>query len=827
VQLLDAEPKKTTPASAFRWFSATEQPADAGEIDSHHSLLALIHRTYSRRLTGKLQLVFGRVEKALFFDGGQVVFATSSDRQDGLGEVMLRAGALTQSQFEEASTLVETGQRFGSAIAEMGVYGVEEIISWVRRQVIQVAASVLDYPAGRYVFFSSLEKNVVPESGSPVPLGELLLEAVRKAKDLPLDRLAEDGELRVEPATEPLHFFKAADLEDGERQLLGQISQRISAKDIVSQSGLPKPQAARALYSLLLLGFVVGVTDTEKLETVETEGEPLVPVPAAAAEGSKVVEAPRAANIPEERAEDFSVHPQEAKENKRPSAENVTQAQPQLEEIPNDMEEPTETEAPPVTPVPLLKANMSAREVLLRATGIAPEKGVLGRELFDEETTSVLVAETGGVIRLSAAVSPGQLLVLANLDTKAEVIVQVVRKRAYKPTNCYLEVEFAEAAPRFWGTEFSAATALLPKKVQDVEAAAMVITAEATTDQPWVLPTAPDADEVQRFKQEVEELRRKPSLPETTAENAQAMALAQLSAEVSQAAPVHGPGDSLSTEEILNSGLDAAGAAPPPVELDQVLARWKSSAQAETPQPVDEFIKTLPKWKRSRSMRGSFTPEFRRGVLRLAILVGALLVAMAGAAWFKHWLPWKALDAKSKKVAEGYNTRVASDAPVTSVRMAEESAPVTNAVAPAKADRIEAPQKAAAPSGPVAQPAVKKITAGATVAAKAAIRPAVKPAAIPVAPGKEIVDVPPKLIHAGQAVASLEALRDFERGNVVIEAVVGTSGEVNFIRVISGPPSLRDVAVESLKQYKYEPATRNGQPVPAHVSITIHFRFEP
>jgi protein TonB len=83
------------------------------------------------------------------------------------------------------------------------------------------------------------------------------------------------------------------------------------------------------------------------------------------------------------------------------------------------------------------------------------------------------------------------------------------------------------------------------------------------------------------------------------------------------------------------------------------------------------------------------------------------------------------------------------------------------------------------------------------------------------------------LIHSVQAVASLEALRDFERGNVVIDAVVGTSGEVHFISVISGPPSLRGPAVESLKQYKYEPAVRNGQPIPAHVTITIHFRFEP
>ena len=86
--------------------------------------------------------------------------------------------------------------------------------------------------------------------------------------------------------------------------------------------------------------------------------------------------------------------------------------------------------------------------------------------------------------------------------------------------------------------------------------------------------------------------------------------------------------------------------------------------------------------------------------------------------------------------------------------------------------------------------------------------------------------VPPKLIKSVRALASLDDLRDFETGNVVIDAVVGTEGEVHFISVISGPPSLRAPAVRAVKQYLYEPARRDGQPVPEHVTITIRFRFE-
>jgi len=435
------------------------------------------------------------------------------------------------------------------------------------------------------------------------------------------------------------------------------------------------------------------------------------------------------------------------------------------------------------------------------------------------------VVETGGVIRLSAAVAAGQLLVLANLETKREVIVQILRKRSYKPTMCYLEVEFVEAAPRFWGTEFSAATALLPKNTQDVETAALVITAEATADQPGILPTAPDASELQRFKREVEELRGKPILTETPPTNAEASALAQLRGEVYPASAVQEPGDPLSTEAILESGLHAAGADAPTKRAADP-ARWEAAEQAETPQTVTDFINSLPKSKKWRLPRGGFTPEFNRVLLMLAIL---LVVLGVGTAWYKNWLPWKSAGAKLKKSAAYDNIRVASDAPVTSAGIAAKSAPVSDANATTPANGSAAPLQAASSGVPVEPLESRKKPPRAMTAAKASsARPAAKPAANPEAnSGKDSAVVPPKLIHSVQAVASLEAMRDFERGNVVIDAVVGTSGEVHFISVISGPPSLRQPAVESLKEYRYEPATRSGQPVPAHVTITIHFRFEP
>jgi tetratricopeptide (TPR) repeat protein len=259
VQQLEKDQRKEVPAAPSAWFTRDGQPLDSGEVKTHHELFALLHRIYSARLTGHLQLVFGRVERQLFFDAGQLVFATSSDRQDSLGEMMLRAGALTQSQFEEAGDLVKTGQRFGSAIAEMGVCTVDEMIAWVQRQLTQITSSVLDYPSCRYYFFGSLEKNVVPEIAIPVPLGRLLLEAVRRANDLPLDHLATAADLWIDLSPDPLQRFQAVELNEPERSLLAAISQPSAAKDLLSKTGQPNGAAARALYALLVLGTVLSV----------------------------------------------------------------------------------------------------------------------------------------------------------------------------------------------------------------------------------------------------------------------------------------------------------------------------------------------------------------------------------------------------------------------------------------------------------------------------------------------------------------------------------------------------------------------------------------
>jgi len=95
-----------------------------------------------------------------------------------------------------------------------------------------------------------------------------------------------------------------------------------------------------------------------------------------------------------------------------------------------------------------------ALEVPVTVNGARPVEGSDKREPFAEATKTVLVHSTGAVIRLSSAVTPGQLLFLTNDKTKKEVVCQVVKSKNDGSVSCYVELEFTEPLQGFWGLGF-------------------------------------------------------------------------------------------------------------------------------------------------------------------------------------------------------------------------------------------------------------------------------------------------------------------------------------------------------------------------------------
>jgi len=73
------------------------------------------------------------------------------------------------------------------------------------------------------------------------------------------------------------------------------------------------------------------------------------------------------------------------------------------------------------------------------------------------------------------------------------------------------------------------------------------------------------------------------------------------------------------------------------------------------------------------------------------------------------------------------------------------------------------------------------------------------------------------------------ALEEGRQGNVVLDAVIDIEGRVRAPMVVNVDPGLEELtasAVETVGQWRYRPAMRDGRPVAVHATILVEFRLK-
>jgi TonB family protein len=94
----------------------------------------------------------------------------------------------------------------------------------------------------------------------------------------------------------------------------------------------------------------------------------------------------------------------------------------------------------------------------------------------------------------------------------------------------------------------------------------------------------------------------------------------------------------------------------------------------------------------------------------------------------------------------------------------------------------------------------------------------------PYRPGSGVL--PPKLLREVKAGYTEEARQRNLEGEVLLEIVVRRDGSVSDVKLISGLPSgLNDRAIAAVRQWRFSPATRLGQPVDVIVEVAVEFKL--
>jgi TonB family protein len=94
--------------------------------------------------------------------------------------------------------------------------------------------------------------------------------------------------------------------------------------------------------------------------------------------------------------------------------------------------------------------------------------------------------------------------------------------------------------------------------------------------------------------------------------------------------------------------------------------------------------------------------------------------------------------------------------------------------------------------------------------------------AVPVPVGGDVKAA--QLIQSVPPIYRPIAGRQFISGEVQIEALIDSSGNVAMVKALSGPAILRAAALVAVKQWKFSPALLDGQPAATHLTVTLRFR---
>ena len=218
---------------------------------------ALLYSIFGRRDTGVLTLSGESSEKTVYIQDGRPIFATSSDRDDRLGQILFRNGTVSlEALMKAVEASVGHGKRLGTVLVEDGVIQPHDLVEGVRSQVLHIINSLFVWTRGRYRYSTgSLPTDeVITLKLSP---GEIILAGIRTIESW--GRIWEavgplNATYRTTDRLEALTPELSLSLE--EWSLLSHCERPTPLKDLCRLSPMADFEKCRFLWAALTLGIV-------------------------------------------------------------------------------------------------------------------------------------------------------------------------------------------------------------------------------------------------------------------------------------------------------------------------------------------------------------------------------------------------------------------------------------------------------------------------------------------------------------------------------------------------------------------------------------------
>ena len=243
------------------------EPFPHGRLEEA-GLPEVLRRLVQHKKTGVLRLSRNRTNKTLYLSEGRIIFATSNDPDERLGEMLLRKGLITYRTLEETVRAIQAGKRQGTILVESGEIRSRDLVEGVIEQVQEIIYRLFAWEEGEWRF----EEGELPSREVIVlrmSTGDLLREGLRRVERWTRIRAGVGGLAQcyaLSPAAAGL--LASLTLRHEEMTLVASLDGPTPLEEILSAARATDFEVCRAVWGL----WAAGVLDRVPQDTAAEVG---------------------------------------------------------------------------------------------------------------------------------------------------------------------------------------------------------------------------------------------------------------------------------------------------------------------------------------------------------------------------------------------------------------------------------------------------------------------------------------------------------------------------------------------------------------------------
>lgn len=235
--------------------SSSEPEAPLYQTDLAQTPLPdILVKIYRYKAPGRIECRHGDILKRIYLDHGSIIFATTNQISESLGDRLLNAGTITREQYDESLRRVrETGKRHGVTLVEMNALTPDALFAAVRGQIEEIVWSIFAWDAATVAFTPGRDKHLEFVKVD-VAVPQAVMRGVRRLPDARA-LLARMG-TRTTLLESTKETIEGLTLAPDEEVLLAAANGKTPLPDLVALPPNAPADNVRALYGLFALGLV-------------------------------------------------------------------------------------------------------------------------------------------------------------------------------------------------------------------------------------------------------------------------------------------------------------------------------------------------------------------------------------------------------------------------------------------------------------------------------------------------------------------------------------------------------------------------------------------